>query len=584
MISNHPQELLESINNKIRFKMVNDLRRIASIIVLLCFTMIAMGSPISDSLTFLQSIIEPLLDSQSVEEAEPYIVDFLEISKDSKDPYYKAFGEFCMGHLENRQNRFKETCLHLMEAKDELQHLRRNDDVNRLEVRIDLALGASYLLKEMYSQAYECFMDGVKLNQETVNDPYLQFYLDNNLLVLMMNTNSDGDIIALGERLLSNVQTDQNRYYAYANIGVCHFTKEAYDTALCYFDSAYRFCHSPIEKATILNYRAQTLYALGQYEETILVCDSALRFLGTDDNEIRPKTLILKGVLLAELQKNDSALHYIDEGIDIAREAGFLATENMGLRNKCDLLFSLKRYEDYAYAMVQYVAVNDSVNRLNDINRLRQLEAQHDLEMVKLEMAQTQRMKEIDNQRFKLITSFVILVLVAVIAIVLLLLNRKNILLKNRKIQEDVIAKELDLKKREMTANALVQVERQGVLTEMIDKLKAIADDKSSLQTNVKEVIKTFEEYRNATTPEDFEYYFTQTHPDFYNNLRADFPNLTSNEMRLCAFLKLNLTTKDIAAICRISPESAMVARSRLRKKLHLVGSEEDLSQFLSKY
>jgi hypothetical protein len=204
--------------------------------------------------------------------------------------------------------------------------------------------------------------------------------------------------------------------------------------------------------------------------------------------------------------------------------------------------------------------------------------------MAKMEMEQDRKMKEAESKRFRMVSGFVILALVAVIAIVSLLLNRKNIILKDKKIQEEVMAKELDLKKREMTANALVQVERQGVLTEMIDKLKAIADDKSSLQNNVKEVIKTFEDYRNATTPEDFEYYFTQTHPDFYNNLRADFPNLTSNEMRLCAFLKLNLTTKDIAAICRISPESAMVARSRLRKKLNLVGSDEDLNRFLSKY
>ena len=560
------------------------MRRIVSIVVFLGLAMVAMGSTLPDSLAALQTIIEPLLDSQSVDEAEPYIMDYLELSKETKDPYYKAFGEFCMGHLENRQNHFKETCLHLMEAKDELQRLRRNDDVNRLEVRIDLALGACYLLKEMYSQAYECFMDGVKLNQETVNDPHLQFYLDNNLLVLMMDTNNDGDMISLGERLLSNVQTDLNRYYAYANIGVCHFTKEAFDTALCYFDTAYNYCHSPIEKATILNYQAQTQFALGRYEEAVLVCDSVLRFLGTTDSEIRPKTLILKGVLLSELNKNDLALRYIDEGIDIARTAGFLATENMGLRNKCDLLFALRRYEDYAYATKQYTTVNDSVNRLNDIHRLHQLEAQHDLEMVKLEMAQAQMMKEIDNQRFKLITGFVILVLVAVIAIVLLLLNRKSILLKNKKIQEEVLAKELDLRKREMTANALVQVERQGMLTEMIDKLKAIADDQGDMQGNIKEVIATFEKYRNATTPEDFEYYFTQTHPDFYSNLRADFPNLTSNELRLCAFLRLNLTTKDIASICRISPESAMVARSRLRKKLNLVGTEEDLTLFLTKY
>ena len=417
-----------------------------------------------------------------------------------------------------------------------------------------------------------------------MNDSHLQFYLENNLLVLMMATNDNDDAITLGERLLSNAQTDQNRYFAYANIGVCYLTKESFDTALRYFDTAFRYSNTLAEKATIMNYRAQAFYATKQYEEATKLCDSTLRYIESEDKEIQSKTLILKGMSLSELNKNDSALQYIDEGIAIAKESDLLATEGMGLSNKCELLFSLKRYEDYAYAMLQYTNVNDSIKKLNDINRLRQLEAQHDLEVVKLEMAQAQKMKEIDNQRYRLLTGFVILVLVAVIAIVLLLLNRKSIILKNKKIQEDVIAKELDLRKREMTANALVQVERQEMLTEMIDKLKAIADNKSTMQSNVKEVIKAFEEYRNATTPEDFEYYFTQTHPEFYNNLRADFPNLTSNELRLCAFLRLNLTTKDIASICRISPESAMVARSRLRKKLNLVGSDEDLSLFLSKY
>lgn len=537
-----------------------------------------------DKLAALQSQIDSLLDRQSVEEAEPYIAEFLEISKDMKDPYLQAFGAFCKGHLENGQNHFKEACLHLMEAKEQLQPMRRNDKVNRLEVRIDLALGACYLSKEMYSQAYECLMEATKLNQETVNDPHLQFYLDNNLLVLMIGSNSDDDIIALGERLLSNAETEQNRYFAYANIGVCYFTKEAFDTALHYFDTAYRYCHSPIEKATILNYRAQTLFELNHFDQAIAACDSTLRYLDSDDKELLPKNLILKGLTLSELGKDDAALQYIGEGIGIAQRLGFLTTETIGLKMKCDLLFPLKRFEDYAYAMERYTLVNDSLSQLNDINRLRQLEAQHDLEMAKMEMEQGRKMKEAESKRFRMVSGFVILVLVAIIVIVLLLLNRKNIILKDKKIQEEVMAKELDLKKREMTANALVQVERQGILTEMIDKLKAIADDKNSLQSNVKEVIKTFEDYRNATTPEDFEYYFTQTHPDFYNNLRADFPNLTSNEMRLCAFLKLNLTTKDVAAICRISPESAMVARSRLRKKLNLVGSDEELNQFLSKY
>ena len=163
-------------------------------------------------------------------------------------------------------------------------------------------------------------------------------------------------------------------------------------------------------------------------------------------------------------------------------------------------------------------------------------------------------------------------------------LKNADMELKNKQLKEAMLTKEIEARNRELTAKALVQVERQELLTEMIEKLKAIVDDKRKLSQNLNEVIGSFEKYKNSATPEDFDYYFTQTNPDFYKHLLADFPNLTPYEQRLCAFLRLNLNTKDIAVICNISPDSAKVARARLRKSLNLVGSDADLTEFLSKY
>ena len=108
------------------------------------------------------------------------------------------------------------------------------------------------------------------------------------------------------------------------------------------------------------------------------------------------------------------------------------------------------------------------------------------------------------------------------------------------------MARELDLRNRELTAKSLV--ESQGKMHK------------------------------------DFDYYFTQTHPDFYKNLSRDFPDLTPYETHLCAYIKLNLNTKDIAEICGIAPASAKMARHRLRKSLGITDSDTDLTTFLSKY
>ena len=78
----------------------------------------------------------------------------------------------------------------------------------------------------------------------------------------------------------------------------------------------------------------------------------------------------------------------------------------------------------------------------------------------------------------------------------------------------------------------------------------------------------------------EFEMRFKEIHEDFYTQLGQLFPNLTPNELRLCAFLKLNLSTKEISSITYQSPESIKTARYRLRKKLNL-DRDSNLTSFL---
>jgi len=82
---------------------------------------------------------------------------------------------------------------------------------------------------------------------------------------------------------------------------------------------------------------------------------------------------------------------------------------------------------------------------------------------------------------------------------------------------------------------------------------------------------------------EEFEFRFNYVHNDFYDKLVEDFPDLTPNELKLSAFLKLNMTTKDIATITYQSNHSITVARHRLRIKLGLE-RDDNLISFLSKY
>ena len=78
----------------------------------------------------------------------------------------------------------------------------------------------------------------------------------------------------------------------------------------------------------------------------------------------------------------------------------------------------------------------------------------------------------------------------------------------------------------------------------------------------------------------DFEAQFEFIHPGFFYKLRIQFGEFTPNELRLCAFVKLNMSNKDIALIIYTSPDSVNTARKRLKKKLGLL-PEESLQSFI---
>lgn len=80
-----------------------------------------------------------------------------------------------------------------------------------------------------------------------------------------------------------------------------------------------------------------------------------------------------------------------------------------------------------------------------------------------------------------------------------------------------------------------------------------------------------------------FEYHFDQTHENFFRRLKKQYPELTPGDLKLCAYLRMNLSSKELAPLLNISHKSIEVHRSRLRKKLRL-SSDDNLVEFLLEF
>jgi DNA-binding CsgD family transcriptional regulator len=86
----------------------------------------------------------------------------------------------------------------------------------------------------------------------------------------------------------------------------------------------------------------------------------------------------------------------------------------------------------------------------------------------------------------------------------------------------------------------------------------------------------------SSTEPwREFEQRFQEVHAGFYERLMARHPDLTSNERRLCAFLRLDMSTKEISNITGQSVKAITQARFRLRAKLGIENPDISLFEVL---
>jgi DNA-binding CsgD family transcriptional regulator len=116
---------------------------------------------------------------------------------------------------------------------------------------------------------------------------------------------------------------------------------------------------------------------------------------------------------------------------------------------------------------------------------------------------------------------------------------------------------------------------------EMMLQLKktSVVDSNSD---NFKKIMRTIsdEDKMDTQWEKQFAVHFDTIHRDFLVHLKNKFPVLSSNELKLCAYLRMNLSTKEIAQLMNISVRGVEISRYRLRKKLQ-VPSEANLFNFL---
>jgi tetratricopeptide (TPR) repeat protein/DNA-binding CsgD family transcriptional regulator len=353
----------------------------------------------------------------------------------------------------------------------------------------------------------------------------------------------------------------------YANIGSIYEDKERYDSAYLYFKQAvdlYESIHNQVDRIEVINDLGDVFRKTGRYQEAMLQTRTALA-LAFETNEQYQVAAAFRDMAKTFnlLHQDDSAFHYME------RSREHLLTIYNGENNSRTAF----------------------LRGLNDMER-----KNHEIEKLKSER----------KASFVLTAATVIIILLLVV-LSMVIINRQRLKirnerilseqnrriyetqrelieaeLKNKQLQEEKLKHELDVKGKELTTHTLYVIQKTQLLDELRNKLEElIKDEKRDQKKQLQQLMHQIKQDVNRNQYwGDFANVFEQVHEVFFDKVKQNCEDLSVNDMRLVALIKMNFSSADIATLLGISQDSLRVSRYRLKKKLNLQ-ADETLSTFI---
>ena len=144
-------------------------------------------------------------------------------------------------------------------------------------------------------------------------------------------------------------------------------------------------------------------------------------------------------------------------------------------------------------------------------------------------------------------------------------------------LQSQTLESEIQFKNSELAASAMHLVKKGELITRLKTELNQLLRrvDTPAAQTELKKMVKQLEEDDQIDQEWDqFAKHFDKVHSDFVLLLKAKHSDISPSEIKLCSFLRMNLSSKEIAQLLNISVRGVEISRYRLRKKLNLQNGE----------
>ncbi|MBL7857135.1 MAG: tetratricopeptide repeat protein [Cyclobacteriaceae bacterium] len=512
-----------------------------------------------------------------------------------------------------------------------LEQAPQNED----RIKITLALSSKLINADLF-KALEYSDEAIKLASRLHYDSLeMAAYLNQANIYLQLGNYPRA--LQLYQEVIQRAERKSDNYMlaaAQGNIGIVHYYRRDFENALEYYLRALKYFSTDslnvdrvkgIRKANLMNNTGIVYEETKRYDEATRYYVAALDLAEKlKENELMANVLNNFGTLYRDQGNADLALEYyeramairqnINNKLGIARSSHNLGTfyfefikdnkkaegyfqkaialgTEMGawqtVGSASNLLHQLYQQQgDYkrAYESLELSRqVNDSLFNAESTRKMAQLEMQFEFDRKQSLQAAEQKEKEL----YYLMSGGGLVLLLVIVTLLFFLqrskTKRSQLEQSHLELEKVALKNDLVMKDKELATNIMYLLNKNELINSISEKLLEIKQQVNpESQSAVQKVVLDLQSNLQPELWQEFEFRFQQVHEKFYKTLNEKFPDLSPSDRRLCAFLKLDMSTKEISAITHQNAKSIDVARTRLRKKLNLTGTDHNLVTFLA--
>ena len=327
-------------------------------------------------------------------------------------------------------------------------------------------------------------------------------------------------------------------------------------------------------------YKGEYLFRQKRFDQALIAYNIAAKYYGKFTFQ-RVSLLNKKANVYYMLLDYENCLKVIEESILLSKEQNLQSEEEKSLELKIKVLNKLGLSSKIDITVEEILKNKDYLYNVQIDQLLSGLESKNEILIKKAEIKEEKE----KNSRIVFISIIIILILGFATAY---FLTRKVYLDKQMIIsyQNEKIAKsELEHKKRELAAISTNIVQENEQVSNILKDLKYYSSllksekDRSSFSPLIKSINRQLSEKRKEDLYAD---QFNAAYPGYLEYLTRTYNDLTTADLKLCTFLRMNLNTKEVAEIMGLSVRSVESRRYRLRKKLKLSKDSDLVSNLIS--